>query len=195
MKTAKNSNANFFKINLLIHKGEEIKLHIKLLKWLLTSGRYIVIFVEIIVIGAFVYRYKLDADLADLQEKIKEQIPYVQSLGGDEVLIRQTQFQLATVKQIRKGSPNFAQVLKRIASLTPQTVKLTNIGLDRSQSFSKTSLTISGQAPSSLELTAFINALQKDSTFIGITLTNISFDTQTSFTITGTLSETGGKSS
>jgi len=191
----KNIKLNFFKVNLLLHKEELPKIHIRLFKWILSSGRFIVIFVELITIVAFVYRYKLDADLLDLQEKINAQIPYIQSLKNDELAIKQTQFQLTSIKQIKNNSPSFAAIVARIAKLTPQTIKLTNIALDRTQSFPKTSVTISGRTPSNLELSTFIKALQKDPNFTDITIANISFEGQTIFTITGSLSETGARSS
>lgn len=187
----KNTKQAFFKVNLLIHKEEQSKLYLRLLKWLLYSGRFIVVFVELLTIGAFVYRYKLDFDLIDLQEKIKEEVPYVKSLKQDEILIRQTQFQLSTIKQVKRESPNFTATLLKIAQLTPKSIILTNITLDRGQTPTKTALIISGQTPSNIELGAFIKALQKDSAFSGITLTNISFEGQTNFTITGSLNEKG----
>src|SRR5687768_12697100 len=89
---------NLLKTNLLVRSSDRLKFHVKLLKWLLSSGRYIVIIVEMVVIGAFVYRYKLDADLVSLQEEIVQQSAYVQSLKRDEDLIRLTQFQLSSIK-------------------------------------------------------------------------------------------------
>ncbi|MFH0937233.1 MAG: PilN domain-containing protein [Candidatus Daviesbacteria bacterium] len=191
----KNTQQSFFKVNLLIFKEEQPKFHIKLLRWMLSSGRFIVVFVEILTISAFVYRYKLDSDLLDLQEKIKEGVPYIQSLKKDEDAIRQTQFQLKTIKEIKNASPNFAAIYVQIAKLIPVSIKLTNINLDRSQSFSKTNITISGQTPSNLELSAFIKALKSDPTFTNINLTNISFEGETTFTITGSLAEKGAKNS
>lgn len=183
-----------FKVNLLIKKGEQLKLQVKLIRWLLSSGRFIVVFVELLTISAFVYRYKLDTDLADLQDSIKERVPYIQSLKNDEILIRQVQFQLNNIKQTRNENPNFAQVLSKIALITPKNIKLTSISFDRTQSFPKTSLSISGQTPSNVELSAFVKALQKDPIFAEITLTNISFERQTNFTITGILNGKGATS-
>lgn len=191
----KNTKQAIFKVNLLIHKEDQPKIYIRLLKWLLSSGRFIVVFVELLTIGAFVYRYKLDSDLIEIQEKIKEAIPYVQSLKQDEILIRQTQFQLSTIKQVKGSAPGFTNAILKISQLTPKNIILTNITLDRSQTFPKTALTITGQTPSNTELSAFIKALQKDPTFFGITLTNISFEGQTNFTITGSLDEKGAKNS
>ena len=44
----------------------------KFLKWLLNVGRWIVIVTELIVIIAFVSRFKLDRDLTNLNEKVKQ---------------------------------------------------------------------------------------------------------------------------
>lgn len=184
-----------FQINLLIRKGEQVKLHERLLKWLLSSGRFIVVLVELITIGAFVARYKLDAELADLQEQIKEKVPYIESLKADEALIRQTQFQLSTIKQTKSESPDFVQTVSRVAALTPKNIKITNITLDRTQVFPKTLFIISGTTPSNIELSVFIGLLQKDPSFAEVTLTNISFEGQTIFTLTGSLAGQKARSS
>lgn len=191
----KGHRLSFFKVNLLIHKGEQPQLSVRLIKWMLSSGKFFIIIVELVTVSAFVYRYKLDSDLIDLQEKITEQIPYVQSLKNDEILIRQTQFQLATIKQIKKSAPNFTQILVQISKLTPQTIKLTSINLSNPPGSANFTLSISGQSPSNLELSAFIKALRQEPNFSNITLTNISFEGQITFTLTGELKQAGGKTS
>lgn len=186
---------NLFKVNLLIRKGEKVQFQVELFKWLLSSGRFIVVFVELMVIGAFVYRYKLDADLADIQDKIKEQIPYIQSLKNDELLIRQAQLRLKTISQTRQDNLVWTRAFDKVSSLTPQAITLTTVSLNRIQNSPNVSISITGQSPSNRELSAFIKALQKEPAFSGITLTNISFEGQTVFTITGNLSGIGVLSS
>lgn len=190
----KTPRLGFFKINLLIQKNIQPKIYVRFLKWALSSGKFIVIVVELITISAFVYRYKLDSELSDLQEKIKEVIPFVESLNNDEILIRQTQFQLQTIKQIKSDAVNYDQVFSKIALLTPKSIRLTNISIDSSTPVSS-GLTISGITPSNFELSAFIKSLKGDQTFSNISLTNISFEGETSFIITGNLNKKGGKSS
>src|SRR3989338_1167782 len=190
----KSSTFKPFQINLLIHKEEQVKLYERLLRWLLSSGRFIVVLVELVTIGAFVARYKLDAELADLQDNIKDKVPYIEALKADEALIRQTQFQLSTIKQTRNESPDFVQTISKIATLTPKNIKITNISLDRAQSFPKSLFTISGATPSNIELSVFISSLQKGPSFAEVTLTNISFEGQTIFTLTGSLTKKGEKS-
>lgn len=183
-----------FQVNLLVHKGDQLPLANRIIKWLLSSGRLIVVVVELITISAFVLRYKLDAELIDLKEQIKSKVPYIQSLKADEIAIRQTQFQLATIKRTRAESPNFTQVVTKIAQITPASIQLTNITLDQPSGTPATTLTISGITPSNIELAVFMQALQKDAQLSDITLTNISFEGQIVFTITGNLTSEGGKS-
>lgn len=183
---------NLFKVNLFINKGERPEIYLQVLKWLISSGRYIVIFVELVVIIAFISRYKLDADLAAIQEEIKEIIPYIQSLKADEKAIKETQYQLFSIKQIKDSDPNYPEVLNNIAKLTPQSIKLSNITIDRSKTYSKIDFSINGQTPSNIELSAFIKALKNYPLFSEITLTNISFEGITTFTITGVLNKQQG---
>ncbi len=66
----------------------------RLLKWALTVGRYIVIITELIVILAFLSRFKFDRDLTDLNEKVKQQQAIVQSSAQFEQKFRFLQKQL-----------------------------------------------------------------------------------------------------
>jgi Tfp pilus assembly protein PilN len=179
------------KINFLVHKGENIPLPVRFIRWILSSGRFIVIIVEVIVIGAFVYRYKLDADLITLQEDITQQSAYVESLKNDENLIRQTQFQLSSIRTIKQNRVDYPVILNKIAQNTPKSARLTNISIDKSTDLSKINLTISGRTPSTADLSAFIKALQKEEEFEDISLSNISFESQTVFTITGFIKQKG----
>jgi hypothetical protein len=184
---------SLFKVNLLIHKGEQEKIITKLIRWALSSGRFIVIVVEIITISAFVYRYKLDADLNDLQEQINEKIPYIKSLSADENKIKLTQFQISEISKLKSERVDFAIPLTEISKIIPKNIQLTTINFDRAQAYPETSLSIIGQTPSNLELAYFIKELQSDPMFTNIALSNISFDNQITFTIIGNLASNLGK--
>lgn len=183
----------FPSINLLIRQDNKTQFYITLIKWLTSSGRFIVILVEFIVIIAFVARYKLDSDLANLHDKIQNQLPYIKSLQPAESQIRHIQFQLTTIKQIKDGDRDFSAVFSIIASLTPATIQITNITLDRTGSYPNTQITISGNTPSNVELSAFINALKGNKTFTNVVLTNITLQGQSKFVITADLNQQGGQ--
>lgn len=180
-------SSGLFKVNLLIHREQQEKLLAKLLKWSLSSGRFIVILVELITISAFVFRYKLDADLSDLQEQINDKIPYLKNLSLDEAQIKHLQYQLSTISKLKSENMDFSKYLTELTTTIPKSILLTNISFDRSQSYPKAAMTITGQTPSNLELSVFIKKLQENPNFSDITLANISFDNQTTFTITGSI--------
>ena len=182
-----------FKINLLIKKDQGEKITIKFLKWILASGRYLVIFVELLTISAFVFRYKLDSDLMDLQEQISQQKPVIESFKNEEAIIRRTQFQLQSIKQIKQGIPDFAAILQKFSEKIPQTIKLTSVNIGQTKAGSSTNLTMNGEASSATDLSYFIKSLQNDPAFTSINLANISFENQISFTVTGELKPIGGQ--
>lgn len=173
-------------IDLLKPQGNQEKIYIKLTKWLFSTGRYIIIGVELIVLIAFVSRFKFDADLASNKEAIEQQIPFIESQKTDELLIRQTQLQLTTIKDIRHSSADFVSILEKIAAQTPLNVKITTINLESDNG--KINLRINGQSPDSNLLTAFVAALKADRAFSEINLASISLDLGvTTFNITGAI--------
>lgn len=155
-------------LDLLKPQSNPQKLLIKILHWLLSSGRYIFIFVETIVLIAFFTRFKLDADLAAKKEAIEEQIPYIESLKPDEITIRQTQLQLSTIKAFYSDRPDYPQILKKIADNTPLAVKITILNLERV--VGKVTIKITAQAQSNNDVATFISGLRSDSAFSDVNL-------------------------
>jgi len=157
-------------LNLLKPQGEPQKIVVKLISWALSIGRYIVIFVEILVLAAFLSRFKLDADIQTAKESIEAQIPFVESLKPDEIIIRQTQLQLATIKNIKAESPNYGVILDKIAAQTPNGVIIRNLAIEKSAG--KLNITMSGSAQNNNELTTFILGLKEDQSFSDVNVTN-----------------------
>lgn len=185
---ARRSLVNF---NLLKPQGGGEKIYANLFKWLLSTGRYIIVFVEAWVLIVFVARFKLDADLASLKEQIEQRIPYIESLKQDELQIRKTQLQLSAAKNIIQSSPDYSVIFDRIAKQTPRGVRVTNINLE-----SKTGsadFKIVAQTPSNSELSNFIFGLKEDGSFQNVSLSHISLDQGViNFTLTGTTSVSKG---
>lgn len=192
MAAPKSPSQNLFKTNLLVRKGDQSEVFVALFKWILSSGRFIVILVELIVIGALIYRYQLDNQLDEIKDKMNQEVPYLKSLKNDELVIKQTQFQLASIKKINKESPDYQAIISKIASLMPQSTKLNSIALEQNQPSLKTTFVINGQSPAKTnDLSVFIRALKKDSVFSEVVLTNVAFDTDIKFSITGSIPQGG----
>lgn len=178
----------FLNLNILNPQTSQPPVYMRVLHWLLSSGRYLVVIVELVVILGFVTRFKLDQDLSDLDDKIKQQIPYLQSLKQDEVTIRQTQFQLASIKQIKVSNPDYATALLRISQLTPQSVKFNSINFDATKESPKVIFRIDATALSSPDMNAFVNALKNDGQFDTVNLADVAIEKgQLIFTLSGSL--------
>ncbi len=161
-------------IDLLKSQVAGERIYFRVLKWLLSTGRFILIAVEFIVLTAFISRFKLDADIAYVKENIESQIPFLESQKQDENLIRQVQMQLLTIKDIRQNSPNFGGIIKNISSQIPQTTKITNINLARDAG--KINVKLSGSATNHSDITAFMQGLREYKNFTDVNLANIGFE-------------------
>ncbi|MEK7616599.1 MAG: PilN domain-containing protein [Patescibacteria group bacterium] len=161
------------RLDLLKPQSNPEKLPVKFLRWLLSSGRFIFIFVEALVLLAFITRFKLDADLANKKEVIEQEIPFIESLKSYEILIRQTQLKLSTIASFRADSANYPQILKNIADQTPLGIKIISINLKKD--VSKIIISINAQAQSNNDLSNFITGL-KELGLGGVTLASVSLE-------------------
>lgn len=172
------------RLDLLKPQGENIKIFVKASKWLLSTGRYIVIFVEALVLIAFLSRFKFDGDLAANKDAIDQQIPFIQSQRSDEELIRQVQMQLATIKDIKLSNPNHPLILSKIAEQTPLGVSVDNINLNKTTG--KVDFKITGNSQTNNDLATFVLGLRDAAGFDGIIISSIGIEEDIiNFTITG----------
>lgn len=185
--------APLFNIDLLRPQGESQKLLVKLLGWLLSAGRYIIIFVEILVLLAFAARFKLDADIANVKEQVDLQIPVIDSLKSEEALIRKTHFQLATIKDLRQGELEYGDVLTNIANQTPTGVSLTNLNFEQDKD--QVNVKMTGVALNDQELSTLVFGL-KEAKFLDVAIASVNLERGLiNFTLTASLPRRGGKSS
>lgn len=159
-------------INLLKRENFEYSKVGKVLKWLLSAGRVIVIFTELIVISAFLSRFWLDKKLNNLFEENNAKKSQIEASAGFETEFRNFQTRLAVAKNLDEGKTQTAKIVKDLASLLPPGVLLTNI------TFSGNELSIQGTALSEGGLAGFVKALQGTSErFKNPFLTSISLET------------------
>ncbi len=166
----KKDNPIHIRLNLLSPQSNPEKIYIKATRWILSTGRYILIIVELVVFAAFLSRFKFDADLAANTEQIESKIPFIESYKPEETLVRQIQQQISLVKTVKTEYPDYTAILNAIASQTPQKVSITTI--DISKKDGKVSLKISGRALNNNELSSFIKDLQVDPNFSEVALTS-----------------------
>lgn len=182
------------KLDLLKPQGNPEKFFTKLIHWLLSSGRFIFVFVEALVLIAFAARFKIDADLAAKKEAIEEQIPYIESLKPYELLIREVQLKLLTINNTRKNSPDWPNIFKKIADQTPAGIKINSINLEKSVDIAN--IHITGQTTNNYDLTSFTTGLKSDPAFNSVNLIGVGLEQGIiKFTIDASAKaiDTGGK--
>ncbi|MBN1263578.1 MAG: PilN domain-containing protein [Candidatus Pacebacteria bacterium] len=155
-------------INLLPQEGWERKPIARVVRWVLTIGRYIVITTELIVIIAFISRFKLDRDLSDLYEEIEIKQARVKSSEKFEEEFRLTQNRLKVLKEIEKGKNSFSQIILELTSSIPLNITLNSLEIDKDK------LSIDGFSLSESSLAVLINNLKKSDFFGEIEVTRIS---------------------
>lgn len=181
-------------LDLLKPQSNPVKIYLKFFQWLLSTGRYIFIFVEGLVLIAFLMRFKLDADLANLNTAIEGQKPYIESLKSYDTRIRQTQLKLSSISTLDSSNPDYAQAIKRIAIQTPVNIKIISLTLEKD--VAKINIKMNGEATTNSDVGFFIVGLKSDNYFSSINLASISVEEKiTRFTIdaSGTL-QSGEKS-
>ncbi len=159
------------KVNLLIREGFEYTTFGKTLSWLLSAGRTIVIFTELVVIIAFLSRFWLDRTLTDVVEQNNTKKTQIQASQAFEQDFRSAQARLAAYQSLDANRLNPAKSVKNIASFLPADVSLSELTLTRGK------LNIRGTALSEAGLAGFIKAIEDSGKYKDVKLGDISLQT------------------
>src|SRR5437764_715683 len=89
--------SSIISVNLMQKK--EFSFSDKFIQWILTYGRYIIIGTEIVVLLAFLSRFKLDREYIDLHDQIKEKQNVLTTLKPIESNVNQLQARLAAMQK------------------------------------------------------------------------------------------------
>src|SRR3990167_1085348 len=93
-------------INLLPQEEFESSTFGRVLKWLLSSFRIMVIITELVVMTAFLSRFWLDAKTTDLNDSIKQKQAVIESQNNFEKEFRKTQNRLVIFKEVTEAQDN-----------------------------------------------------------------------------------------
>ncbi|MBI4100600.1 PilN domain-containing protein [Candidatus Microgenomates bacterium] len=152
------------KVNLLPRKELEQGFSGKFLEWVLNYGRYIIIGTFIIVLAAFLSRFKLDYDLSNLSDEIKNKQETIKRFGDLELKVRALQSRLALIKKIQGENLPYTKALNTLSQITPQDVIYSKLDFTSSKvSLSATALSLSG-------FSTFIEELKASKAFTSINL-------------------------
>lgn len=161
--------AKFKKTINLSNKNELEKTPLgKILNWSMNVGRYIIIFTEFLVIIAFLIRFKLDQDLANLNKQIKQKQEIIASLQEVEYKTESLQQRLAFVERVEAENYSSSEILKEIIKITPIDTIFTDLTIKERV------VNINGTALSNVGLNTFLNGLTQNKKFSEISLDTVS---------------------
>ncbi len=138
----------------------------QLFKWVVSVGRYIVVFTELVVIGAFLYRFGLDLQLTNLRGSIKDQQRIINSFGDLETNFRNVQTKLDTIKKVSEQS-RILKTLQALSRMTPDDATYSSITIDNE------SVSLEGKVLSQVGLATLLQQAQALPDFSDVVLENV----------------------
>jgi len=158
-------------LNLLPEKKpEQYPLPQKFYYWTINIGRAIIVLTELVVLGVFLARFKIDRDLNDLSESIEIKQGVYQSYSNLEPRFRLVQERLAAVKGVTDRQLSFSQALTDIAQAAPSGLALVKLDLNAQEIF------LRANAASPLDFADFISSLTASRKVKAIILTNCNYN-------------------
>ena len=105
----------------------------KFFNWLLSAGRYIVIFVNLAVVSAFVSRFWLDKKRIDLSDQIRQRQAILESVSGFEQEFRLFQSRLNQAGNAIAAKEGVLAPLDLIIGSLPKDIIFLQYGFDSSR--------------------------------------------------------------
>ncbi len=102
----------------------------RFLRWVTSVGRVVIIFVELIVIGAFLSRFWLDRKNSDLSETLRQQKAILGSTQEFEKDYVSLQERLKFIKNFYKTEPKYTESLNSLIQSIPDGIYFQNISFN-----------------------------------------------------------------
>ncbi len=161
-------------INLLPKTEFEASFWGKFLKWSLTAGRYIIILTEMVVILAFLSRFKLDKDFQDLNDSISGKKNILEATYQIELDFRGVQNRLAEVKKLLALTPSATALLDALSTEVPAGIAFQSVTM----TLTDRSVAIEASADSEQAFGQYVNSLTNHKIWTESSIGNIAADAQ-----------------
>lgn len=129
-------------ISLLPDQDNATSFSVRAVKWLLSAGRFVIVFTELIVICAFLSRFWLDRTNSDLSETVRQQKAILESTKDFEVEYTSLQKRLAVIKNFYANQPDFKTKLDSLVQSTPLDITFDNLTIAKSSKDNSISSTV-----------------------------------------------------
>ncbi len=173
-------------INLLPQEGYANTTSGRVLAWLLSTFRYLVITTEMIVIVAFLSRFYFDSRSADLNDEIQQKQEFIQAYSEFEKDFRDTQQRLALYSEVANEKNMASPLIDSVIRSMPTNIFLTNLSVSPQKD-----ILIQGESFGEQDISQFVANLQTEPRFSSVSLSKIESlagSSSVSFTVNITLS-------
>ncbi len=157
-----------YDINLFTRKKKSFSE--KLLFFLLHYFRYIIVITQIVVIGVFFYRFKVDQKIIDLKEafKSKEQILVLTVPLIDEA--QATEKNTRKIEHILEKQDDFKKLYDAVSNTVPEGITVIEI------EYQPTSIGIKGQANDTFSVQRYYRKLRANKLFNNVTINELNIN-------------------
>jgi hypothetical protein len=160
-------------INLLPRDSFEFSTTGKLLKWVTTAGRVLVVLTEFIVLLAFASRFYFDKKLDDLGEVLVQKEEQIAAYVDVETEMRKLLAKQKPIEAFETGSINFAEKIDNLTRILPTGTIIDTVIIGNQ------SLTVSGKSPSEYAFAQLISGVKKMPEVTSVNMSDTSYDQKT----------------
>lgn len=158
-------------INLLPRDSFEMSTLGVVLEWSLVFGKWAVILTQLVVMGAFLYRFTLDRTLTDLKKEIASNVAVINSYEQVERDFTLLQKQVNQAKAVIESQDTIMKTMEGVGSITPN-----EVWFDR-MTITPTSLAMTAYSASLPGFGQFLRAVQVNPLFNGVRVGKIESST------------------
>jgi hypothetical protein len=131
----------------------------RIIRWLTTIGRVVIVITELIVIGAFLSRFWLDRKNSDLSEVLRQQKAIVGSTNEFQQEFSILREKLKTIKAFYADKPLYAQKISSLSQSTPPEIVYDSLSISEDPANKKITASLSTSVLQEEVIISFINNL------------------------------------
>ena len=102
----------------------------RLLRWVTTVGRFVIVFTELIVISAFLSRFWLDRKNSDYGDVLRQQKAILESTQPFEKEYFLLQQRLKVIKDFYSKTPEYSNKITSLVESTPQDIVFNSLSVE-----------------------------------------------------------------
>lgn len=163
---------NYINLNLIPQESVDKRLGGRILVWVLSYGRYIIVLTNFIVILVFLSRFVLDRKISDLYEEIDEKQAVVEANLAFIKDFRLVNDKINLASTLYPRTLYHNKILEFLPGATPENLFVSEL------EFTPTQLTLSGTVENEAGLSTLISELRASNNFQTIDLSSLTQKTE-----------------